>query len=170
MLVNRIIRCELPVALLLADNWLSHSPLATIQTGGLTSVCAIIDLVLFLVDPTALYLTFNYALAKLYTNALLSSLNSRRGWGYTDGPSEDMARRTAGGNSRKLKKTPPSANRFIRVELKRPQEMVVNVNIESYELRDADVTASRAGTDYLEIGGTNELKAADTEYGVNNWA
>ncbi|KAJ8075639.1 hypothetical protein PM082_021269 [Marasmius tenuissimus] len=156
MLVDRIIR-------------------STIQTGALTSVCAIIDLILFLVNPTALHLTFNFALAKLYTNALMSSLNSRRGWRYANGPSsnsnsrgtasEDMACGTPGGNNRRSKKTPSSANKFVRVSVQRPQEVVVNVDIESYELRDADAMASRTGTDSLEIGRTEGLKATDIEYG-----
>ena len=76
----------------------------TVQTGLITALCAIIDLVLFLVSvsprvhlppasrvdrplppllspqPTGLHLIFNLPLAKLYTNSLLSSLNSRALW------------------------------------------------------------------------------------------
>ncbi|KAK0463629.1 uncharacterized protein EV420DRAFT_1745181 [Desarmillaria tabescens] len=64
-LVNRIIR-------------------ATVQTGLITSVMAIIDLVVYLVDPSGLHLLFNLMLAKLYTNTLMSSLNSRVGWSYSN--------------------------------------------------------------------------------------
>ncbi|ESK96712.1 hypothetical protein Moror_6729 [Moniliophthora roreri MCA 2997] len=49
----------------------------TVQTGLTTSVCAIVDLVFFLVNPTGLHLIFNFPLAKLYTVSLMSSLNSR---------------------------------------------------------------------------------------------
>ncbi|KAJ7064888.1 hypothetical protein C8F01DRAFT_1367118 [Mycena amicta] len=49
----------------------------TVQTGLATSLCATIDLILFLADPVALHLIFNIPLCKLYTNSLLSSLNSR---------------------------------------------------------------------------------------------
>ncbi|KAI0647778.1 hypothetical protein C8Q79DRAFT_951904 [Trametes meyenii] len=54
----------------------------TVQTGLITALCAIIDLVLFLVTPTGLHLIFNLPLSKLYTNSLMSSLNSRQGWKY----------------------------------------------------------------------------------------
>lgn len=49
----------------------------TIQTGALTTVFAIIDLILFLASPTTLHLVFNLPLAKLYVNSLLSTLNAR---------------------------------------------------------------------------------------------
>ncbi|KAL0056952.1 hypothetical protein AAF712_016431, partial [Marasmius tenuissimus] len=155
----------------------------TIQTGALTSICAIIDLILFLVNPTALHLIFNFTLAKLYTNALMSSLNSRRGWGYSNGSNfnsqrtgtEGMASTqiiggTLGGNNRRLQKTPSSANRFVRVALQRPQEVLINVDLESHELQDVDVMASRTRTDtnHLAIGGTNELKATNTEYDASD--
>ncbi|KDQ23256.1 hypothetical protein PLEOSDRAFT_1108892 [Pleurotus ostreatus PC15] len=58
----------------------------TIQTGFLQAVFAIIDLIFFLVDPSGTHLIFNWILSKLYSNAILSSLNSRSGWkfGSTD--------------------------------------------------------------------------------------
>ncbi|KAJ6563535.1 hypothetical protein B0H10DRAFT_2114973 [Mycena sp. CBHHK59/15] len=52
----------------------------TIQTGLLTSLCATVDLILYLADPVALHLIFNIPLCKLYSNSLMSSLNSRREW------------------------------------------------------------------------------------------
>ncbi|KAI0693966.1 hypothetical protein BC835DRAFT_1415596 [Cytidiella melzeri] len=54
----------------------------TVQTGMITAVCAIIDLIAFLSSPTGIHLVFNLPLAKLYTNSLMSSLNSRAGWKY----------------------------------------------------------------------------------------
>ncbi|TBU23195.1 hypothetical protein BD311DRAFT_768949 [Dichomitus squalens] len=54
----------------------------TVQTGLITAVCAAIDLILFLLSSSGLHLIFNLPLSKLYTNSLLSSLNSRRGWQY----------------------------------------------------------------------------------------
>ncbi|KAJ6473539.1 hypothetical protein C8R47DRAFT_1324345 [Mycena vitilis] len=53
----------------------------TMQTGLLTSLCATIDLILFLTDPIGLHLIFNVPLCKLYTNSLLSSLNARKARG-----------------------------------------------------------------------------------------
>ncbi|KAK0445790.1 hypothetical protein EV421DRAFT_1794875 [Armillaria borealis] len=57
---------------------------ATVQTGLITSIMAIIDLIVYLVDPSGLHLLFNLTLAKLYTNTLMSSLNSRSGWSYSN--------------------------------------------------------------------------------------
>lgn len=54
----------------------------TVQTGLITALCATIDLILFLATPSGLHLIFNLPLSKLYTNSLMSSLNSRAGWKY----------------------------------------------------------------------------------------
>ncbi|KAI0337921.1 hypothetical protein BDW22DRAFT_1423313 [Trametopsis cervina] len=65
----------------------------TVQTGMVTAICAIVDLICFLATPTALHVVFNLPLPKLYTNSLMASLNSRAGWGYgrsLDETSEDI--------------------------------------------------------------------------------
>ncbi|KAJ7288216.1 hypothetical protein C8J57DRAFT_1279429 [Mycena rebaudengoi] len=49
----------------------------TVHTGAFTSLCAILDLIFYLADPSGLHLMFNFPLCKLYTNSLISSLNSR---------------------------------------------------------------------------------------------
>lgn len=56
----------------------------TVQTGLLTAIWAFADMILYLLEPTAWHLMFNFALSKLYTNSLMSSLNSRKGWQYSD--------------------------------------------------------------------------------------
>ncbi|ETW83074.1 hypothetical protein HETIRDRAFT_474219 [Heterobasidion irregulare TC 32-1] len=66
----------------------------TVQTGMLTSLVALIDLVLFISSPSGLHLAFNFPLSKLYTNSLLSSLNSRKGWAFTS-TSDQTASATA---------------------------------------------------------------------------
>ncbi|KAI0712519.1 hypothetical protein C8Q76DRAFT_488332 [Earliella scabrosa] len=70
----------------------------TVQTGLITALCAIIDLVLFLASPTGLHLIFNLPLSKLYTNSLMSSLNSRQGWQYdsSGGASQNVSQQHAG--------------------------------------------------------------------------
>ncbi|KDQ23257.1 hypothetical protein PLEOSDRAFT_171365 [Pleurotus ostreatus PC15] len=64
----------------------------TVQTGLLQTVLAIIDLIFFLVDPSGTHLIFNWILSKLYSNTILSSLNSRSGWKF--GSSDDGQRST----------------------------------------------------------------------------
>ncbi|KAJ7220708.1 hypothetical protein GGX14DRAFT_313825, partial [Mycena pura] len=50
----------------------------TIQTGLLTSIWALIDLILFLTRvPLPPHLIFQIPMVKMYTNSLMSSLNSR---------------------------------------------------------------------------------------------
>ncbi|EIM84417.1 uncharacterized protein STEHIDRAFT_100468 [Stereum hirsutum FP-91666 SS1] len=55
----------------------------TVQTGAVTSIVAVTDLILFLASPAGLHLAFNFPLSKFYTNSLLSSLNARGGWAYS---------------------------------------------------------------------------------------
>ncbi|KAH9939817.1 hypothetical protein B0H21DRAFT_756071 [Amylocystis lapponica] len=63
----------------------------TVQTGLVTALCAVIDLILFLASPSGLHLVFNLPLSKLYTNSLMSSLNSRAGWKYGNGLGDNVS-------------------------------------------------------------------------------
>ncbi|KAF9449123.1 hypothetical protein P691DRAFT_774907 [Macrolepiota fuliginosa MF-IS2] len=55
----------------------------TMQTGLLTSTVAIINLIVYLGDShSGAHLLLNFPLCKLYSNSLVSSLNSRGGWQY----------------------------------------------------------------------------------------
>ncbi|KAK7453473.1 hypothetical protein VKT23_011750 [Stygiomarasmius scandens] len=68
---------------------------STVQTGLITSIFAIIDLILYLIYPArALHLIFNIPLCKLYSMMLMSSLNSREGW--TLGSSGEAQTRSTG--------------------------------------------------------------------------
>ncbi|PBK96108.1 hypothetical protein ARMGADRAFT_1010928 [Armillaria gallica] len=56
----------------------------TVQTGLITSICAMLDLVTFLaIASPNVHIIFTGMLGKLYTNALMSSLNARSGWSYS---------------------------------------------------------------------------------------
>ncbi|KDQ22170.1 hypothetical protein PLEOSDRAFT_1109288 [Pleurotus ostreatus PC15] len=53
----------------------------TIQTGLITAIFAALDVIFFLALPrTTINFIWDFALSKLYTNALLSTLNARVGW------------------------------------------------------------------------------------------
>lgn len=53
----------------------------TIQTGLVTAIFAALDVIFFLALPrTTINFIWDFALSKLYTNALLSTLNARVGW------------------------------------------------------------------------------------------
>ncbi|KIK58353.1 hypothetical protein GYMLUDRAFT_45270, partial [Collybiopsis luxurians FD-317 M1] len=52
----------------------------TVQTGAITGCFAVLDIVLFLVLPNStMSFTFDFALPKLYSNSLISTLNARVG-------------------------------------------------------------------------------------------
>lgn len=58
----------------------------TVQTGLLTAVSASLDVILFIALPnTTVNFVWDFALSKLYTNALMSTLNARAGWGNLNG-------------------------------------------------------------------------------------
>ncbi|KAJ7107823.1 hypothetical protein C8R44DRAFT_885221 [Mycena epipterygia] len=53
----------------------------TVQTGSITAITALLDLFVFLFSPsTTLQFIWDFPLSKLYTNALLSTLNARPWW------------------------------------------------------------------------------------------
>jgi hypothetical protein len=55
----------------------------TIQTGLVTTITALLDLFLFTLSPkTAVSFVWDFSVSKLYTNALLSTLNARAGWNH----------------------------------------------------------------------------------------
>ncbi|KAF8968727.1 hypothetical protein BDZ97DRAFT_1755025 [Flammula alnicola] len=113
----------------------------TIQTGLITSVVALINLVVYLSDTTGLHLLFNFALCKLYSNSLMSTLNSRGIW--TSGPSgmstgretEDHATSMTINYRPQIVQPPPmKPSEIINFNGKKHTE--VYVNVESHELQD----------------------------------
>jgi len=52
----------------------------TLQTGLLTTTCALGVVIAYLVSDSTMHLAFGLPLSKLYTNSLMSSLNARSGW------------------------------------------------------------------------------------------
>ncbi|TFK21502.1 hypothetical protein FA15DRAFT_78689 [Coprinopsis marcescibilis] len=64
------------------DNSIDRIIRLTIQTGMVTTVFAILDVLCFLLLPrTTINFIWDFALSKLYTNALMSTLNARGSWG-----------------------------------------------------------------------------------------
>ncbi|KAF8551025.1 hypothetical protein OG21DRAFT_1487316 [Imleria badia] len=63
----------------------------TVQTGLITAVSATLDVTLFLVvKGTTLNYIWDFALSKLYSNSLLSTLNARGGWKATSAVRENI--------------------------------------------------------------------------------
>ncbi|KAJ7136607.1 hypothetical protein C8R44DRAFT_360216 [Mycena epipterygia] len=60
------------------DRYVDRIISLTVQTGSITAITALLDLFLFLFSPgTTLQFIWDFPLSKLYTNALLSTLNAR---------------------------------------------------------------------------------------------
>lgn len=109
----------------------------TVQTGFITMIIAALDLAFYLAVPSGLHLLFSFPLSKLYTNSLMSSLNSRHKvfYGSTTQPS------TMDGINTSSAMVPPSQ----RVHNSKQQDMIsfgaparpeVFVHVEHHELRD----------------------------------
>jgi len=60
-----------------------------VQTGLLTLIVTGLDMLFYLMSHNGTYLLLNFITAKLYTSSLLSSLNSRQGWGYDTSENND---------------------------------------------------------------------------------
>ncbi|KAJ3875485.1 hypothetical protein F5051DRAFT_454538 [Lentinula edodes] len=68
------------------DDAVSRIIRLTVQTGAITAFSAILDVILFLAIPnTTVNFVWDFALSKLYTNALISTLNARAGWNNLNG-------------------------------------------------------------------------------------
>ncbi|RDX53862.1 hypothetical protein OH76DRAFT_1342939 [Lentinus brumalis] len=106
----------------------------TVQTGLITALCAIIDLILFLVFPTGLHLIFNLPLSKLYTNCLMSSLNSRAGWQYSES-SQAMSQNVE--RSEPVRSVPRVRNvNMLKSDSRRQGPQEIYIDVESHEMVD----------------------------------
>jgi len=102
----------------------------TVQTGAVTALCATMDLIFYLVDTSGNHLIFNIPLSKLYTNSMMSSLNSRGGWKFQR--SNDLEF-TSTGNVVSAKSRTDVVQ--LSTNNTRPE---VFVTVESHEMADAE--------------------------------
>ncbi|KAE9392852.1 hypothetical protein BT96DRAFT_979191 [Gymnopus androsaceus JB14] len=129
----------------------------TVQTGLITACCATLDIVFFLTDPTGIHLIFNFPLAKLYTNSVMSSLNSRGAWNYsrtraqfgdTTLPSNIITTGDLDGGALKRCETSPTSLQsrvFVHVESHEMRDVDLEQNRPSYASGQSDLTARGSG-------------------------
>ncbi|KAJ3792590.1 hypothetical protein GGU11DRAFT_880906 [Lentinula aff. detonsa] len=115
------------------DNQIDRIIRLTLQTGMITVVWDIAHLLTFLLDPAGVHLFFNFTLAKLYTNSLLSSLNSRGGWKFMDSTTDNATVTNRSGIY-----TEHGVSQHVEVNLghhtrSRPE---VFIQVESHEMMD----------------------------------
>jgi len=126
----------------------------TMQTGLLTSITAIINIVLFVSDPTGTHFLVNLPLCKLYSNSLFSTLNARGSWKFSESSSSQhsagAAYRLGSLNPTYLDPQAPGvivngSQQQIKVDPSTPMhtdvrgKQEVHVHVESYERSDVTV-------------------------------
>ncbi|KAH9912352.1 uncharacterized protein BXZ73DRAFT_28578, partial [Epithele typhae] len=104
----------------------------TLETGLLTSMWALTDLVVYLTIPSGLHLFFNFTLSKLYTISLLASLLSRHGG--MDGGTDDSGSHSDG------RAHPPPGGRvnMLRSAASAHQPQQIFIDVEAHEMVDVD--------------------------------
>ncbi|KAJ3760945.1 hypothetical protein EV360DRAFT_80697 [Lentinula raphanica] len=115
------------------DNQIDRIIRLTLQTGMITVIWDIAHLLTFLLDPAGVHLFFNFTLAKLYTNSILSSLNSRGGWKFMDSTTDNATVTNRSGIY-----TEHGVSQHVEVNLghhtrSRPE---VFIQVESHEMMD----------------------------------
>ncbi|CEL62687.1 hypothetical protein RSOLAG1IB_05043 [Rhizoctonia solani AG-1 IB] len=129
----------------------------TVQTGLITTLWAVLDLIIFLVVPNPLHLLFNLPLPKLYSNSLLSTLNARGGWGDD---SMQGSRNTTGGISIPMSiATPRTHEHQLAVPRNTEGVKVTDFEENSFEMEESSKSRVRQSQD-IEQGGysVHELK------------
>ncbi|CAE6465367.1 unnamed protein product [Rhizoctonia solani] len=129
----------------------------TVQTGLITTLWALVDLVLYLFVPNSLHLLFNLPLPKLYGNALLSTLNARGGWGDD---SMQGSKNTTGGISIPMSiKTPRSHERQLAVPRDLEGSRAADYEENSFEMEESSKSQARESK-HIEQGGysVHEIK------------
>ncbi|TRM66031.1 hypothetical protein BD626DRAFT_486562 [Schizophyllum amplum] len=114
----------------------------TVQTGLITCVWALADLLVYLLDAVPWHLMLNFPLSKLYTNSLMSSLNSRKGWNYSDS-NQDTSQHVSTGER-------VTRRDVVNLSATRPE---VFVQVESHEMVDQTDT-KRAFSDTYAVDDT----------------
>ncbi|KAK0222381.1 hypothetical protein IW262DRAFT_1380178 [Armillaria fumosa] len=111
----------------------------TVQTGLITSICAMLDLITFLaIASPNVHIIFTGMLGKLYTNALMSSLNARSGWSYsTSSKTLDTSRK----KDDVVRLTTANTEVFVQVERHemRPMSTQRVSESEDWEAKPADM-------------------------------
>ncbi|KAM5537024.1 hypothetical protein V8D89_009353 [Ganoderma adspersum] len=122
------------------DNMINKIIRLTVQTGFVTALFAVMTLILYFVLTSGYDLLFHMPLAKLYTNSLMSTLNSRRMWMSDFCESDSMSFGAATGS---MQRSRSRANVNVDVNVVRserggrtrgPERIVIGV--ESHQMTD----------------------------------
>ncbi|KAM5537022.1 hypothetical protein V8D89_009351 [Ganoderma adspersum] len=121
------------------DNMINKIIRLTVQTGFITALFAVMTVILYLTLSSGYDLVFHFPLAKLYTNSLMSTLNSRKMW-MAEFCASDSMDNMSFGPSVNTGGAPERTNLSLRPRGARGANLnVVNV--------DVDVARTGTGTD-----------------------
>ncbi|CAE6532937.1 unnamed protein product [Rhizoctonia solani] len=131
----------------------------TVQTGLITTVWATSDLLVYLCWPNNMHVFFQLPLCKLYTNSLMSTLNSRAGWGGSAGNPDLMSGGTITGQ-------PSSKDSAVwrPGQTKSQQATIIQVlttvhRDDAFELEEYSVKTKRVSPNDVEALGQAQSKA-----------
>ncbi|KAM5537040.1 hypothetical protein V8D89_009369 [Ganoderma adspersum] len=118
------------------DNMINKIIRLTVQTGFVTALFAVMTLILYFVLTSGYDLLFHMPLAKLYTNSLMSTLNSRRMWMSDFCESDSMSFGAATGSmQRSRSRANVNVVRSERGGRTRGPERIV-IGVESHQMTD----------------------------------
>ncbi|KAJ3569402.1 hypothetical protein NP233_g5073 [Leucocoprinus birnbaumii] len=139
-----------------------------VQTGLLTSMAAIANMVSFLVDNTGTHFIFNLPLSNLYTTSLLTSLNSREGWKLNqNNPSHLNSHQgnSVSGSHGVMSIMSSKAPIIYRRDKQSVQSPEIFVHVESHEMRDVVLPAEKSG-DHNDLEGLSDSASASGSLGA----
>ncbi|KAF8825082.1 hypothetical protein HHX47_DHR7000668 [Lentinula edodes] len=71
--------CVIAFAVIASDTMINKLTIFAVNTGALTSLCAVASLISIIAAPnTFIYISFFFSMGRLYTNSLLATLNARK--------------------------------------------------------------------------------------------
>ncbi|KAF9065260.1 hypothetical protein BDP27DRAFT_64902 [Rhodocollybia butyracea] len=118
-----------------SDTMINKLTLFAVNTGALTSICAMASLVSILVFPaTFVYISFFFCMGRLYTNSLLATLNARAGIRALGGihtSDEDQSFLDLEGDTSLLKRLGMMSSSVVSLGRKRVPEAIAMVATEA---------------------------------------
>lgn len=132
----------------------------TVNTGLLTSIIAVVDLIAFCTMNNLIHLGFNFMLGKLYTNTLLATLNARdvepTNVVHVEEGSYKLGERGPGTNSIKFNRAPGVASSHDRSEPVIHLRTDTAVQISDIEPRRRSQDRMHRPTNVVVLGGSND--------------
>ncbi|KAM5544561.1 hypothetical protein V8D89_001459 [Ganoderma adspersum] len=120
----------------ITDDLINRIIALTVQTGLITALFAMLDLILYLNMASGWHLMSNVPLAKLYTNSLMSTLNCRRVWKASSNADRSFGPPVGSGQRHMFNVNVARGDGGIRSS-RAPERIIIGV--EQHEMTDVDL-------------------------------